>query len=159
MVENKFTRFLIVSFVLFALVISLFWRECADFLTNGITSIWSANVDDESMQDSNFSHIKGIRFENESRNTKQIQVDELKVVDRNDYAVTLSVQLTSKHGESSFPNLRVKVLSRSDSVLRVLDLSPADYVHDSVLTVATVQLPIQIQPGDSSFLVTAYFKD
>ena len=60
------------------MIISFFWREFADAGMEGVTALWSTDVEQEPALNDNFAQIKKVCFGVvEHNNLAQLQVDDL----------------------------------------------------------------------------------
>ncbi len=159
MFKSKLLQYSIMLAIVAAMVMALFWRELVDLGAESVASIWSAGVEQRPMQDADFLRIKDVSFESEHNNLAQIQVDGLKIIRRTESAVTISVRIASTVTGNDYPGLRVVVQSRSGSKLRAIEFGATEYSHASEFKSETVELPIQIKPGDASFTVSAFYND
>ena len=159
MTDNKFTKYLLLFAALVLVVLAMFWRELVDSVKEEVTAVWSSDAVQEPMHDSDFSRIRGVRFEVEHNNIGQIQVGDLIIVGRSDSAVVLSVRLNSSSSGNDYPGLHVTVLSTGGAQIRSIDIGPSEYAHGSALSSETVELHIPIRPGDASFAVSAFYRD
>jgi hypothetical protein len=142
-----------------AMTIALFWREMGDYAAEDLSAVWSTSVEQEAMRSGDFLHIKEVRFEREHNNLSLIQVDDLKIADRSESAVTLSLRIINKASDNDFPGLRVTIFSGTGAKLRSIEFGPLDYPHGSSFSDETVQLHIEIKPGDARFSVSAFYQD
>ena len=159
MFKGRLLRYLILLVIVAAMAISFFWRELVDTATDDVSTLWSTSIEQEPMRNANFTQIKEVRFEGERNNLAQLQVEDLNIVKRSDSAVTLSVRVASRTSGNDFPYLRVAVLSHAGTTLRTIDFAPSEYTHSTELSSNTIELPIQLKSGDSSFAVSAFYKD
>jgi hypothetical protein len=159
MTDNKWAKYLFIFAILTISVLAVFWRELVDTVKDGALSVWSTDVVQEPMHDSDFSRIKEIRFARESNDISQIRVDDLRIVGHTDAAVVLSMKLTSRSSGNDYPSLRVAVLSGTGAHLRSIEVGPSDYAHGSVLIAETIELHVPYRPGDASFSVAAFYKE
>ena len=157
--NSKFFNYIILLAFITLTIMTVFWQEFLETLTDGASSIWSNNIVLEQMRDVDMPRVREVRFERERNNINQIQLGNIKVVKHSDSFVTLSVHLSSNSANNDYPALRVVVLSREGEKLRAIEIAPSDYAHGTMVSSAVVEIHVPISPGDASFEVTPFYKE
>lgn len=142
---------------LFVCSILLFWREVYEAGHGVVSSLFTDETPAVSMRDSDIQNIREIHFAGEGEVASGLKISDLKVISRNADTVGLSFVLESAIDSAKYPNLKVVIFSAKGGNARVVEFSPHEYLHGAKLQSETITLQVNIQSGDSSFKVSAYY--
>ena len=100
----------------------------------------------------------GFRLGDERFDPGAVVIDNLQTVPKGSGQLTIQLRMANK-GSAGFPHLRVLLLNQDNQLLRTIEFSPNQYVHERVFTTQNISLDIAPRAGEVRFLVEPFFEE
>jgi len=144
-----FNRWVLTIAAIAVLIARFFWSELVMHSTDGFQGAAARSELQVGLTDQQLANVKGYRLAPLTNNIAQIQVRNVRVVERDDATRTLAFDLVSDVPGNAYPALQVRLMSADGQVVRAGTVPPASYVHGQVLVDEEIRLRVPIVPGAS----------
>jgi hypothetical protein len=152
-----FNKWVIVGVLALLAAIGIFWHDIADNTTDAVSGYLSNDEVPELLSDEDLPNIKEVKFERERNNIHYITVSDPQVHLSSPNLAQISLHLTSAAKGNDYPNLRIKLNSKTGEVLRTVEIGANQYDHGNALLDERVTLNIPLQPGEVHFTTQAFY--